>query len=233
MPKGTCSVDGCDRPTHVRGWCAGHYDRWKRMRDVQSDRPLRRRYPPNSLCSVEGCGRPRQGGDWCATHYYRLRARGDVKADIPVGRLIRPSRPWVVCSVDGCGRRGRRRGWCQTHWLRWKTTGDPQPHIPIIRRGGGHLNEHGYMMITIEGHPRSQHRWVMEQTLGRPLLPTENVHHLNGVRHDNRLENLEIWETSQPSGQRVDDKIKWALELIDRYPDVVARLRPPPQRPPV
>ena len=59
----------------------------------------------------------------------------------------------------------------------------------------------------------------MEQHLGRPLLPDETVHHKNGVRDDNRIENLELWSNSHPYGQRVEDKIAWALEILERYKD--------------
>lgn len=62
-----------------------------------------------------------------------------------------------------------------------------------------------------------QHRWVMERILGRPLLAHENVHHRNGVRDDNRPENLELWSTAQPSGQRVEDKIEWCLWFLAEY----------------
>ena len=66
-------------------------------------------------------------------------------------------------------------------------------------RGGRSVASHGYVLIRKPGHPRAdcrgyvyEHILVAEQKLGRPILPTEQVHHKNHVRGDNRPENLEV-----------------------------------------
>ncbi len=62
----------------------------------------------------------------------------------------------------------------------------------------------------------------MEQLLGRQLFPDETVHHVNGVRDDNRPWNLELWVRPQPPGIRVTDAIAWAIQILERYSGIGA-----------
>lgn len=62
-----------------------------------------------------------------------------------------------------------------------------------------------------------EHIVVMEQHLGRVLLPNENIHHKNGTRSDNRLENLELKVSAHGKGQSVDDLLTWAKHVQELY----------------
>jgi endogenous inhibitor of DNA gyrase (YacG/DUF329 family) len=81
------------------------------------------------------------------------------------------------------------------------------------RHENGYLVPSGYIMMTVEdGRRVPQHRYVMEQMVGRVLFPEETVHHKNGIRDDNDPSNLELWTNAHPYGQRVKDLISFVVK---------------------
>ena len=161
-------------------------------------------------CSVDGCGRQHSAESLCAMHYQRARS-GKPLTPAPLKARARKR-----CTVGGCDSFAYAAGLCLAHRQRKARTGDVQAHIPVRHlapRGTGFVNDDGYRRIG----GKSEHRMVMEQHLGRPLLPGENVHHKNGDRLDNRIENLELWVKKQPPGQRASDQLEHAREVIATY----------------
>lgn len=213
--RGACSIEGCDKPHCALTWCRMHYARYRNNGDPLVTRmPNRGSSPKVTQCQVDGCQSPRPYvRGLCVAHYRRWKRYGD-----PVGEFLPAKR--FPCTVEGCERNIEARGFCTMHYSRWQEGRDIGDATPLrAPAGAGHTDTHGYRVITVAGVKIKEHRYVMEQMLSRALLPREDVHHRNGVRTDNRPENLELW-VYQPRGQRVEDLVAF---VIDRYRDEVLR----------
>jgi hypothetical protein len=230
-----CSVEGCNRIAVTRGWCQAHYRRFWRTGVVDADRPIGARAEP-AQCAAHGCAAIATERGWCHGHYLRWVRLGGIQEERPLARRVN-----FDCTVDGCERRAEVRGLCRTHANRKRKFGDVQADKPIRAVPGTGFVNHGYRYVPVpqelrhltDGEtPYPEHRLAMAQLLGRPLTTDESVHHINGDRTDNRTDgplvdfrsgNLELWSRWQPSGQRVTDKIEYAIELLERYlPDALA-----------
>lgn len=179
-------------------------------------------------CKVDGCERKANCREMCVAHYGRWYRNGE-----PGHAEVKPAKIGGVCEIEGCEKKFIARGYCTTHYQRWNKHGDAlAPWVEVRERSDLHIDyigrewnvnkrSGGYVGCDtlFEGKKVKSlfHRVVMQDVLGRDLLPGENVHHMNGDRSDNRPGNLELWSSSQPSGQRVSDKIEWAIEILRQY----------------
>lgn len=199
-----CSVSGCDKNAKCKGKCKNHYQRDRKKWYVS----------PNP-CFVDDCDRPREARGMCSVHYYRFRVNRPLDAPIVERRPRGDERAAPkLCMVLACMDAPGDDGNCDLH------RGD-QDQIRYRRK----LTTNGYVEVGVgRNHPSAnsygvitEHRLMMEQKIGRPLVGVENVHHRNGIRHDNSQSNLELWLVRQTPGQRVTDLLAWAHELIRTY----------------
>jgi hypothetical protein len=164
-------------------------------------------------CSVEGCGKERadKATGFCRYHLGRMKL-GIIDKH---GNLLREEYrvrrygPEDICIKEGCTRQPRARGFCMYHYQRFSAglidkEGNPLRDAPIgrPRKKNPRWVRNGYVMIRVDpDHPFQdrngmvfEHRVVMEKRIGRYLHPWEVVHHKNGIKDDNRIENLELME---------------------------------------
>jgi len=120
-----------------------------------------------------------------------------------------------------------------THHLRFQTRSCGCLSKELLRKRtgsnnplwkGGVTTVNGYKLIRMHSHPNSngagcvfEHVMVMSKHIGRPLMKGETVHHKNGIKDDNRIENLELWTNKHGKGQRISDLIPFWKEMLRLY----------------
>jgi hypothetical protein len=170
-------------------------------------------------CSLENCEQPNRANGYCSNHYTKFKKWGDPLAGPGSGRKIQ----YTHCMVENCEKKHTAIGLCQSHYRSFRTFLDRHKE-PIDWQSYSNIVHKGYVDVYAPSHPMAsksgivkEHRLIMEKIVGRYLERHENVHHKNGNRADNRPENLELWSVKQPKGQRVEDKIQYAIEILEQY----------------
>lgn len=219
MSHRICDLEGCELRHHSKGYCRPHYRRWNETGSPYLQVRTRKLDGESRACST--CKTEKDTSEFAKSQYICRTCRKKYNAN-----NYRSGRTCVVCSTAIADK--NKYDWC-LNCYRANRRGIP-------RKSGRFLNAQGYMVLSGNWeHPNAwkgngcilEHVKVMSEILGRPLQKGENVHHLNGVRDDNRPENLELWVSSQPWGQRVPDLLAWAHEIIDTYQDEHSRLSQP------
>ena len=145
-------------------------------------------------CIVIDCIKQSKAHGYCSSHYHRK-----VRYGSPLkGRDFVDRNHPELCIVDGCKNKYVAKGFCYKHYFRFKKTGNPL----LTKRnidGDGHISNDGYQTYTINKEKIHQHRRVMENYLGRKLLPfpKEIVHHIDGNKLNNDISNLQVMSASE------------------------------------
>jgi hypothetical protein len=216
-----CGFTGCDRPCHAKGLCTSHYHQRVIGKPLAALLPRRLITTTGMPCEFEGCEKPVQSDGLCHAHYCQ-RYNGMPLKPLKTRVLGDGRQSLQPCMFTGCEKSCTSYGLCAGH-ANQRRKGRPLTFLAPKRKKGEGFIHGGYHRRGENGKVISAHRRVMEEHLGRALDPGETVHHMNGDRLDNRIENLELWVSRHHPGRRVEDRIVDAVQILLRYaPELLA-----------
>ena len=209
----TCSHPGCGRKHSAKGFCKSHYSKF--LSPEEKERRYARSRKPKQKVTCSSCGEIFARSRVFKNNYCSMKCYNDAGNTRRKEKALDHTSP--RCVVPNCNRASRSKGMCDCHSSRVRLGVPLDKPIQLKGTYGEWLNPGGYVVKNTPHGQILKHRWVMKQHVGRSLLKIETVHHINGEKSDNRLENLELWSSSHPPGQRVADKLQWAREILATY----------------
>ena len=141
----------------------------------------------------------------------------------------------VICICDYCNKefkrsyafaKRRKHSFCNRNcygkWIKAKwINGEWVSLKDMVEIGSIRKIESGYIMVKIANKKwRGEHRFIMEKYLGRKLYPYEIVHHINGIKDDNRVENLELLPEKGKHNTKVQKVYMENIKLKERITEL-------------
>jgi len=131
-------------------------------------------------------------------------------------------RTYWLCKCD-CGKfnecrtDGLRSGMSKSCGCTWSPPKHgPGPTHPNWK-SGKHVSSTGYIRVRANGKYQQEHRLIIEGLIGRKLSSYETIHHKNGIRSDNSLENLELRSSNHGQGARIEDLVEHWTNMLKIY----------------
>ena len=185
-------------------------------------------------CSLDGCDRAHNSLGLCSAHYAR-KLRGYATTG-PI-RVMKGGASKISCEAPNCNfpslYRHKERFYCKFHYERVRRGKELDLSKNPFRSVQGWLgrdvgsrrtNAGGYIVVKVGRNTwKKEHRVVMSEHIGRPVRRDETVHHKNGIRDDNRIENLELRPGNHPKGVTAHDAVEHARWILSTYGDLLDR----------
>ncbi len=143
-------------------------------------------------CSVKGCSEPVKAKGYCSRHVYQFYKYGRIISDISLRNKHKK------CSVAGCNRKHKANGFCNAHNLQVAKHGRVISEKLADRNGVSKSGE--YVLILKPDHHEANKRGyvlrshlVWEKHTGHIVVSPEVIHHISGIKNDDRFENLKLF----------------------------------------
>ncbi len=169
---------------------------------------------PCCIDSVKTCGK-----QYCKTELRRITSRKQLlKYGSPSSRkevAEKISRKTKKAFKEG--RMGHMKKVWKDGKKRWQGKGNPR-----YKEIGSKGNDHGYITIKTKNGWINEERFIVEKFIGRKLKKDETIHHINGIKNDNRIVNLYLMKRKEHKAWHVLDNMN--KDLVDNRPKLKSNL---------
>jgi len=155
--KPICSIEGCGKPSKQKGWCWGHYSKWRKYGDPHTQRRATPDIYGPVTCVADGCDKAVLARGLCSKHYHRMHRHGDhtITNRAATGELL----AWIKANADHSA----------DECLKWPFRS---------------TNQQGYGVASYEGSTHNASNVMCRIAHGEPPTPLHEAAHSCGKGHE-------------------------------------------------